>query len=61
MSISEERKFTRVNFQTTITVSTDEAEISSQRMRDVSLGGIFIVTKDDVYKFAKKISDFAKS
>lgn len=44
----EKRKFTRIDFRTEIKVSAGEADIISSNMRNVSLGGIFIDTKETI-------------
>lgn len=44
MSDSEKRKFTRIPFEIAISLSTDTQRISASRMRDVSLGGMFVFT-----------------
>ncbi|MCA1961005.1 MAG: PilZ domain-containing protein [Desulfomonile sp.] len=44
MSGTEKRKFTRIPFETEIRLSTDTQRISASRMRNISLGGMFVVT-----------------
>jgi c-di-GMP-binding flagellar brake protein YcgR len=41
-----ERKYTRVDFETTIKVATASTEVLATRIRDISLGGLFIVTDE---------------
>ena len=43
---TEKRKFTRIPFETEITLSTDTQRISASRMRNVSLGGMFVLTTE---------------
>lgn len=46
MSSSEKRKFTRVPFETAVRVSTEEVNVTSSQIRNVSLGGMFIHTTE---------------
>jgi hypothetical protein len=43
MSITEKRKFTRIPFHTKITITAGENTYISNRLRDISLGGAFII------------------
>ena len=40
------RKYTRVDFETTVKVATASAEVLATRIRDISLGGLFIMTDE---------------
>jgi hypothetical protein len=46
MSDAEKRKFTRIPFEIAIRLSTDTQRISASRMRNVSLGGMFVLTRE---------------
>lgn len=46
MSDAEKRKFTRIPFEIAITLSTESLRISASRMRNVSLGGMFVLTHE---------------
>jgi len=46
MSSTEKRKFTRIPFETEIRLATDTQRISASRMRNISLGGMFVVTEE---------------
>ncbi len=48
MPSTEKRKFTRVPFQTEITVTAGEKVIVAHGIRDISLGGVFIVTDESL-------------
>ncbi len=48
MSSDEKRRFTRINFETELKVCVEDTTIRSTRMRNVSLGGIFIITDKKV-------------
>jgi c-di-GMP-binding flagellar brake protein YcgR len=43
MSITEKRKFTRIPFHTKITISAGETTYVSNQLRDIGLGGAFIL------------------
>jgi hypothetical protein len=43
MSITEKRKFTRIPFHTKITITAAETTYVSNRLRDIGLGGAFVV------------------
>lgn len=51
--LQEKREFTRVEFETAIQVSTDQLSITSSRMRNISLGGLFVYTSEPVPKGAE--------
>jgi len=42
MGLDEKRKFTRIPFETQITLTAGEKVITADRLRDISLGGVFI-------------------
>lgn len=46
MSVGEKRKFTRIPFETEIRLSTADKSIRASRMRNVSLGGMLVVSED---------------
>ena len=46
MSADSKRKFTRVPFETEIKVTSGDAVIASSLVRNISLGGIFIETRE---------------
>ncbi|HMK35664.1 MAG TPA: PilZ domain-containing protein [Desulfomonilaceae bacterium] len=46
MSFSEKRKFTRIPFHTEIRITAGEITHVSHRLRDISLGGAFVVLSD---------------
>jgi len=48
MSASERRRFTRTPFETEITVRAGERLLVSNRLRDISLGGAFIIVKESL-------------
>lgn len=41
----EDRKFTRIPFETEVKVCWEDTVITSTRVRDISLGGIFVLTE----------------
>lgn len=46
MTVSEKRKFTRTPFETEIRVVTDDRVAISHRLKNISLGGVFILLEN---------------
>lgn len=46
MSADSGRKFTRVAFETEVKVTSEDGVIASSRVRNISLGGIYIETRE---------------
>ncbi|MFH0822906.1 MAG: PilZ domain-containing protein [Pseudomonadota bacterium] len=42
----DKRRFTRVPFDINVRVSTSDVVVKAERVRDISLGGMYIVTED---------------
>jgi hypothetical protein len=48
MTAGEQRKFTRVRFETTVRITTRDRVLVSQSLRNVSLGGVYVRVVDQL-------------